>query len=85
MDAELLLRTYPAEQLNAATLGKVVCDALDMPLMTRSGALQSRPAKTALQNEWVQTAGQGGCAHVDAVDIDCAFERVSHCGVLHKA
>ena len=40
---------------------------------------------TALQNEWVQTVGQGGCAHVVAVDIAGAFDRVSHCGVLHKA
>lgn len=40
---------------------------------------------TALQNEWVQVVGQGGCAQVLAVDIAGAFDRVSHTGILHKA
>ena len=40
---------------------------------------------TALQNEWMQTIGQGGCAEVLAVDIAGAFDRVSHIGILYKA
>ena len=39
---------------------------------------------TALQNEWTRTVASGGCVPIVAVDIAGAFDRVSHCGLIHK-
>ena len=39
----------------------------------------------ALHHEWAAAAGEGGAARLLAVDIAGAFDRVSHCGVIHKA
>ena len=40
---------------------------------------------TRLQHEWSCALAQGGEVHVLAADIAGAFDKVSHCGVLHKA
>ena len=39
---------------------------------------------TTLQNEWTRTVASGGCVPIVAVDIAGAFDRVSHCGLIHK-
>ena len=39
---------------------------------------------TRLHHEWSLTAGLGGAVRILAVDIAGAFDKVSHCGVLHK-
>ena len=39
---------------------------------------------TALQFEWTQAIGSGGCVQALAADIAGAFDKVSHPGVLHK-
>ena len=50
----------------------------------RSG-LGTADLLAVLGHDWSLAAGSGGCAHVLAVDIAGAFDRVSHPGVLHKA
>ena len=40
---------------------------------------------TSLHHEWVNAVGSGGTAHVLAIDIAGAFDRVSHLGLLSKA
>eukprot|EP00117_Sycon_ciliatum_P006569 scpid70576/ scgid6250/ Probable RNA-directed DNA polymerase from transposon X-element; Reverse transcriptase len=40
---------------------------------------------TALHTEWVKTVSDGGYAHMVAVDIAGAFDRVSHSGLIFKA
>ena len=40
--------------------------------------------RTALQHEWAHASDSVDCAHVLAVDIAEAFDRVSHTGVLYK-
>ena len=38
-----------------------------------------------LYHEWAAAAASGGSAHVLAIDIAGAFDKVSHAGLLHKA
>ena len=38
-----------------------------------------------LYHEWAVAAASGGSAHVLAIDIAGAFDKVSHAGLLHKA
>ena len=38
-----------------------------------------------LYHEWAAAAASGGSAHVLAIDIAGAFDKVSHTGLLHKA
>lgn len=39
---------------------------------------------TVLQHQWSLAVGSGGCAHILALDIAGAFDKVSHPGLIHK-
>ena len=45
----------------------------------------SRVTWSSLPHEWAPAAASGGSAHVLAIDIAGAFDKVSHAGLLHKA
>ena len=47
--------------------------------------LSTADVLTKLHCEWSRAAGLGGAAHVLAIDIAGAFDKVSHAGLLHKA
>ena len=49
------------------------------------GGLSTADLLTKLHQEWSKSLESGGAAHVLAIDIAGAFDKVSHPGVLHKA